>query len=876
MKTRYKQFFALVAALLLAISVPAQDLPLMQADPAVKHGTLPNGMKYYLSSNSSFKGKADFALVQKTGLRTASETPDAYPVDIARNALEHTPRLGETSPQSFMTSHGAAAGEDGFVYVSDDATVFRFPGVRLSDHGAVLDSALLVMMDMTERVTWCDDDFLRRWYAPSDQAVIVSGDIDVNAVAEKLKMLSYMTPARESAERKEHVWTSQDKPVLKEVEVSADGVAEVSLSWRSGRPPRSFMNTVQPATFGMTMHSLGEIASNRVRKLLRDRDIPVAGISYEYVDASQTPYEETFALKVYVDEADSEDALLAVAEVMACLDVAGASVNEYRIARSKFLDDVQDTASEPLRSDEECVDRCISAFLYNSSLASGTEKLKYHQSRILPDTTGTRLFNSIISALLDGSKDMVVSCTDAGSGLMHRLDSVWAANARPGVVRSAAPNLRDTVSFPGLGPKIKMKSVRKDHLTGGSVFTLSNGIKVIYRNMPSSGRLYYTLALNGGYGSIPDLSEGEGAFMSDYLDLCFIAGLKAADFKSILVSEGITMDADVNISNTLVSGHAPEENIRLLLKALLALATDRRPDEAAFGYYRKCNDLALKHQAGSYMARMAAVDNIMCPSYAYSSYKSPGKLDQSFMTKAEKFYSDQFSKMNDGVLVLVGDIGEDALKKALLEYGGAFPIKDAAFRRPMVRYQPVSGWSTYTVEGAGNSVDVVMSARLPLTVDNYASAEIASMILEDRLVRKMSDVGMNVKVSCDFMVYPEERLSLAVSVTDASPKGFAAGTEAVGAIDALGLIRSALSGMGEIAISDSRLAACKTYLKNKVSMEMKSPSYWTAAAALRYLDGKDVTTGFASRVDAVKAADVRNVLELLENGSKVEYVIKGK
>ena len=51
MKTRYKQLFACVAALLLAISVPAQDLPLLPADPAVKQGVLPNGMTYYLSNN---------------------------------------------------------------------------------------------------------------------------------------------------------------------------------------------------------------------------------------------------------------------------------------------------------------------------------------------------------------------------------------------------------------------------------------------------------------------------------------------------------------------------------------------------------------------------------------------------------------------------------------------------------------------------------------------------------------------------------------------------------------------------------------------------------------------------------------------------------
>lgn len=878
MKTRYKQFFACVAALLLAISVPAQDLPLLPADPAVKQGVLPNGMAYFLSNNPSSKGKADFALVQKTGRYTAQDSADSYPVDLARNALDYVPRLAGRSPQDFMTDHGAAAGRYGFVEVTDDATIFRFPDIRLTDGKDVIDSTLLVVMDMTERVTWSEDDYLKKWYVPSDQAVIVCGDIDVNSVAEKLRMLSYMTPKGHSAARKEHVWTSHDKPVIIDGEVSAGGLSPVSLTWRSARPPRSLMNTVQPVTFEMTMHSLGEIACMRICKVLRDRNIPVADVTYEYMDASATQYDEEFTVKAVVDAADSQAALLVMTEVMASLDGAGVSASEYRTGRSKVLNDLRDMSAEPLKSNEECVDRCISAFMYNSSLGSSREKLKYHESRNLPDTTATRLFNDIIAALLDGSRNLVVRCPEMEDcqSLLSRMDSVWAANAASELVRSAAPNLRDTVSFPGVGPKVKIKSAKKDHLSGGSVWTFSNGFKVVYRNMPSEDRVYYTLALNGGYGSIPDLSSGEGAFLADYLDLCFIAGLKAADFKSILASEGITMNATVNLSNTLVSGYAPENNMSLLMKSLLALASDRRPDEAAFAYYSKCNELALKYQAGSDKARMTAIDSIMCPGYIYSSYKAPGKLTPAFAAKAEKFYSGQFTKMNDGVLVIVGDINEDVLKKTLLQYAGAFTVKDAAFRRPVVKYQPVSGWSTYTVDGAANSVDVVMSARMPVTAPNYASAAVAALILEQRLTEKLSAAGMNVKVSYNCRIYPEERMNLIVSVVEAPLSGFAAGTEELGSIDALGVLRSALSGMSQMDIDEGRLSACKAYLKNAVSAEMKSPLYWTDAMTLRHLDGKDLTTGSASRIDAVKASDVKAVLELLEEGSKVEYVIKGK
>ena len=135
---------------------------------------------------------------------------------------------------------------------------------------------------------------------------------------------------------------------------------------------------------------------------------------------------------------------------------------------------------------------------------------------------------------------------------------------------------------------------------------------------------------------------------------------------------------------------------------------------------------------------------------------------------------------------------------------------------------------------------------------------------------------MSMDMSYNCRIYPEERLNMIISVSEAPEAGFAEDVKAMKAIDALDLIRGELSGMSAEAIDDARLAACKASLKNEVSLEMKDPLYWTNAIALRYLDGKDFTTGNLTRIDAVNAKNVKAIFELLESGSKVEYVIKGE
>ena len=199
---------------------------------------------------------------------------------------------------------------------------------------------------------------------------------------------------------------------------------------------------------------------------------------------------------------------------------------------------------------------------------------------------------------------------------------------------------------------------------------------------------------------------------------------------------------------------------------------------------------------------------------------------------------------------------------------------DSAFRRPAIRYQPVSGWSTHTANGENESIDVVLSVAMPLTMDNYMTAAIASRILENSLADALSETGMYPKVSYNFQISPKERLSFIVSVESVSPMGYASHIEHTGPMDALQIVRTALKDLAQTKISNQEVVAGKEYLKNLIASRMTEPTYWVDAIAKRYLDGKDFTTSYASKVDAVTADKVNLMLLALNGGSKVEYIVE--
>lgn len=867
MKKGITHIFASALTVLFAGVLHAQEIPVLPADPAVTSGVLPNGMSYYIASNGSEKGFADFALVQRTGLGTVPDSLSYMVGDAAYGALDSLPHFKGTSPVKFLARHGCGPGPEGFVSVSEDATVYNFRDVMLSCD-SVTDSLLLMIIDIVDRSRSDDGFFMREWYAPSDQAVIVSGDVDAGKVAEKLRMLSYVCTSGTSLPRPEYMWEDRPEVEFMASDTISGNIAEVSLTWRSPRTPKEYMNTVQPVIYDIALDELALIARDRIMAEMSERNIPVADVSCVRYGGLSGPADEHFRVSASVAAEDVRGALGTLSSCMSVLDADGASRGEFRTAGKICLDMLEEDASAPLKWNRDYVDRCVWAFLYNGTLASAKEKRAFHASRSVHDTTMLRLFNGISSALLGGKGNLTVKADGmAENELKHVFDSAWHSAPHHDWRKVYSPDPADTVSLPGIGPKVKIKSIKKEHTSGGEIWTFTNGFRVIYKKMPSNGDMYYMMAMNGGYGEVDGLGRGEGAFMSDYPQLCYISGLKGRDFKKLLRSLDMTMDTRVNPTNTMVSGKVPKKRMQLLMRSLLAFSNERRPDSTAFSYYVKSEKLRLDMTRRSGADVAAAIDSLTCPDYDYSPYKSASNLDIGIADKAESLFASLSSKMNDGVLILVGDMDETALKKMLSMYVGGFRTRDIAFRRPSVRYQPLSGWLTYTVDGPRDGMVVAMSSRLPMTAENNLAAPVAAMALWKGLTEAFAGTGVSSEVSYSCGIYPEERFSVMISLSPApgsSPMAL------------IGTVRSVLAGLSQECIPEEDMSIYKAYVKNCLALEMSAPDYWRYAIALRYLEGKDFSTGYDVKTDALSSEKIRQIISLLEKGTKVEYIVKGK
>lgn len=775
MKVRRFGIYAIILWLLCAVTLSAQDLPLLPQHPAVKCSVFPNGLSCYVAQNNSCKGLADFALLKKT-------------------------------------------------YDGKDL-VCTLNGVIMSEQEKV-DSALLSMVRIVEKEA-----------APADHALVVCGDVDMDSILTKLRYMSFMIDASASSTMPEYEWEGES--ALK-VTVAADtlkGLSTVHVQWQSPRTPQEYLPTIQTAVYKKAVWEFGHVAELWIRRELCKLNIPYAEVSYLHNDGIRDFSHEHFLFDVTVSSENVQKAQDVVTSVLSMLDRGEVLASDVVVAENDYLRSLEKSARQPVVDNDVYMSMCRDAFLYNNALSTDKERLAFLRSKALSDASRKQIFSSIVSALIPSS-DSTAAQMSLSSGVM----------------------LSDTLGLPGQNAKVNLRSSRNDSFSGGTLWTFANGFKVLYKKMPTERKLYYSMSLGGGYANIDDLKRGEGAYQSDYMDCCWIAGMKGSDFKSLLNLAGMTLDTKVNLFNTVLFGQVEDRNADLLMKALLAIANERRLDKSYADYYVRCEKL--RHTfAGTDVKE--AVDELLCPGYEYSPFKTMEGASESAFSKADELFSMLTSKMNDGMLVIVGDMNEVELRKLLQLYVGGFKVKTFVSRRPAMQYHPVSGWTSHSAEGDGAAV-VVITAPLAMTSQNHFATEMAAMVLKRRLEVAFEPLGVSVGLSYARGLYPDERFSVMITIS-----GDGHSQEDVAKLKVI--LAECCEG-----VTEQELNACKEYVKNVYALQHQSPWYWLRVIPLRHLEGKDFTTGFQSKVDAVTVDALQTVFKALDNGAGIEYITTKK
>lgn len=838
-----------------------QSLSSLGKAKEIENGVLPNGISYYIVTNPSVKGFADFALVQPG-------SPDQAK---ARGSLVNPPMEGFRQPYRFLADHGVGYGPRGYISYNPESTRFDFRNVPVYDE-AVSDSTLMMIFGIasTDRLS---------------QAVVVSGDVNSSRMLERMKLFSMMVPGREKyKEESPYEWSPRDSLAFRITYNTTDDVAVINLIYSAERIARESLDSAVPLVASMYSSELGIIVSKRLRAAFREANVPLADLRFRYSDSSVGPEDERYLFSVYTSASSLKKAASIVAAVFSSIDKNGVSMEELQDAKDRLVSEaVRKTKSSTL-TNSEYVDKCVSAYLYGTNLASEETINSFFAGRRLSGDRELGLFNGFAKALIDSTRNLTlrfdIPYSDISrDDILPLFHSSWAkAGADTGLKFKA--DYGDTLSLYHPKSKVKLRSDIADPVSGGRLWTFSNGMKVIYKRVEGRGEFNYALLLRGGFADVPELGKGEGAFVGDMLMLNDIAGMKGADFLEMLHANGITMESRVSISDMRISGIAPSGKINLVLQALLSVGYNRKVNADSFHYYRKGEAIRLNMGALSPRDVNTLMDNILCPDYEYTEQKNIDNLEFDLPARAEKYFASQFSKSGDGVLVLVGDLEQEAIKKLLCKTLGDFRTEQKFSPRPSTTKKTISGKVTRTAEsgiglvGGGEiGVNAAMSAQMPFNLSNYMIFRVACDILEKQLIRDLADQGAYAGLSEKYELFPTERMTVYINCKPCFSNGLPEGFLPADPFGLLEVLRASLKKTASMKVSTSDVNAYKSALQKEIESASGLPETVVSNVSVRYGEGKDVVSGWKDAVGSVTADKVSAVIAALVEGAGVEYVI---
>lgn len=819
-----KHLIFAAACLLLSRSMPAQTLPQLPADASIRQGILGCGASYYMVTNPSEKGFAYIAVVQKDSL-TAEKQAQLNP--------------------AFLGRMGILPGKEGYLGAKDGHTFYRFPRIP-AFRTNVLDSTLLHTF---EQMALC----------PEPQAIVVSGDIDPVELKKKMDIFSMLVPRlKKNAAQNNYVWEPTPPVVL----LHQGKTASTGVTYSSARIPQEQMNTAQALVTDMFAREFGTLLRHRLEKKLKEEGVPWRDICLVRTSSHSTAGNEQYGVQILTAPEYLPAANRVLGQTLGEWERMGVTESEFSDAKQVLEPKILQQSLAQLSNREE-VERCIANYLYGSPLAPFSEEARLFTRKNISEKTEAQLFNGFSSALLQQLHNLTLSYTAAPDSLdseeaLFQYNLAWLYGWATPERKDYSWHRADTLGLEPTPSRVRISNEKPEAVSGGVLWTFSNGIRVAYKQIKHGESFHYALQLNGGLSRIPNLKEGEGGYIPEVLYLYNTGGMRASAFRDMLAGNGVEMKSAADLNNLYIRGSAPAGKLELTLKALIALTGSRSLDDAEVESFLRNGKL----HSQPVQDRMEA---LIAPHYVYTSGKLPEALSAETVTKAGRYFEERFSQVNDGILLLSGSMDPAAVKKVLLKYMGNFrTVKNASTSRKQVHFRTLSGITTYAEDGPDRGLYVLMDADCPLTALNYPASFMAGEAVRSTLASHLADTGMEVTVTPLFLAYPQERLRLLIQCR---PTGGADPTSA------LTEVRAALKEMAARPVGAKDLTAWKQLVSNQLQSSLASQEGTIETLLARYAAGKDLSSHYKENIDAITADRMNGLIKALADGGRIEYIV---
>ena len=927
-----KFLLSLLIVVAFGINAFAQMAMPTPMDPNVRYGKLDNGLTYYIRHNEKPDNRADFYIAQKVGSVLEEENQRGLAHFLEHMAFNGTINLPGMTLRNYLQSRGIKFGENLNAYTAIDQTVYMVTEVP-TDLPGLVDTCLLILHDWSsfialeeeeidnergvileeERTTGGANrrvmeqilpkmypgspygerlpigtkevianfsyqdirDYYHKWYRPDLQGIIIVGDVDVDAIEARIKEMFADIPAPVNpATRTQFMIDDNVEPIVAVASDPEQTSYQIMMFNKHEATPDSLKNDVNYWMAEYILSLISDMQINRLQELVQKPNPPfVYGYSY-YGDYYVAPTKEAWTSVAVAKDVDGiDEAITAIVAENKRMQQYGFTASEYERAKADFMKSIESAYNERNNTENsKLVDACLNHFLSNEPMMGiETEYMLYQQ--IMPNLP-LEAINAFASQLITNDNLVITLTAPQKEGETLPTEEELLAMYNKANAMEVEPYEEEVFDGPIVAELPKPGKIKKEAVNetfGTTEWTLSNGMKVIYKQTTfKDDEIRMSAYSPGGLTALPQDDPYTLQNLGDIITLGGVGEFSAIDLPKVLAGKKVSVTPQIGTYSEGMTGYCSPKDLETMMQLIYLYFTAPRADQEAYESTMERTKAMLKNMELNPMITFSdSLTKILYNDHPLRLRMKVEDYDKVDYAKAMEMYEDRFSDPNNFTFTFVGNIDVETFKPLVEQYLASLKKNKRKEDWKDVGLSVAEGnhvaHFTKEMQDPKTSVYMIYNGEMEYNLYNQVYMSVLSDIMDivyTKTIREEQGGTYGVGVMGYVDNKPTDNYMFYIAF-DTNDEVYAT------------LMDIAKAGLNDIVTNGPRQEDLDKVLGNKLKKrqeQLQENGFWTNVITSEVRDNIDVLTDYENIINGVTVESVAEFAKQILNGNLKEIV----
>lgn len=907
------------------------------ADKELRTGRLDNGMTYYLRHNEKPKGQADFYILHNVGAIQENDSQQGLAHFLEHMAFNGTKNLPDKMLIQYLEKVGVKFGANLNAGTSWDYTLYNMSDVPTSRQG-IVDTALLILHDWSQFITldpkeidnergvimeelrtrdgaqWRStikmlqavgkgtkyaernligyldglksfghdqlEEFYHTWYRPDYQAVIVVGDIDVDAVEAQIKSLmsDIPAPAADAPQKEYYTAPDNDAPI---VSINTDPEMMASYIQLFIKRP-ALPNEANGVVYGRMLEIMTDYISTMENSRLSDismkPDAPFISASMFDGSIGIMPTVDMTQFFVRTEDGKLLEGFEAVYAEMEKIRRFGFTDGEYERAQNDLMRAAeQHYANRNDRRNSEYVDMYVKNYQNNSPVPDA--ETEWQLDSMLIKSIPLEQLNMIASRLIVPTNQVIVVNAPEKEGIANPTEEQILAS----IVKIQNAELEayedTTVKEPLIADESQLKGsvvkkVAQNDVLGTTEWTLKNGIRIIIKPTDlKADEVIMTAKTLGGLSNIDNTDYYTGDFLPYFVAYGGVSKFSANDLRKQLSGKSANVMPYTSDYEHGMQGQCSPKDLETMLQLLyLRFTAPRFTEDDSNTLMRNFRAQVENLRSNPDVKFEEEFNKVLYNDNFRRQIISAEVLDMVDFNRLRAVHDQLFSGANSFTFTFVGNVDMETLKPLVEKYIGSLPVQKKLCNYADDGVKTVKGNVDHpfrtTMQQPKVSVRYYLSGDCDYSIENrmkmtYLTQALSSRYLES--VREEKGGSYGVQVYGSSKIIPEQTYGMTIAFD----------TNEEMADELCEVILAELDKMAAEGPIDEDFNKTREFLNKNWNNTLEENAGWARYIDEYYFNGLDYISNYQNTLNATTQQDVRDFMrKMLADGNMVKVVMR--